>query len=392
MKIAFVVQRYGEEVMGGSEFHCRKVAEKLADEGFDCTVFTTTAKDYITWRNEYSQGRSELNKVEVRRFKVKKERDIQAFNQYSDWIFSNEHTHEQEIQWLEQQGPYCPDLVKALRNEEPKFDVFIFFTYLYYSTYWGLQNIKKPKILVPTAHDEPPLHLDIMKSVFGLPNAFIFNTESEKRMLYRNFCFNGKYQDTVGVGIDISGSSDIKDFLRKYNLNFPYILYAGRIERGKGCQELIDYFEKYSSQRPELELVLIGKLLMRLPDQKRIHYVGFIPINDKNAAMKAALLTVHPSYLESLCMAALESLALETPILVQERTEPLKDHCLKSNGGLWYSSYEEFEAGIELLWKDERLRNIMGQNGRLYVEKHYSWRKVIGKYIKAFEFFGFDSQ
>jgi glycosyltransferase involved in cell wall biosynthesis len=392
MKIAFVVQRYGEEVMGGSEFHCRQVAEKLADEGFDCTVFTTTAKDYITWRNEYSQGRSELNKVEVRRFKVKKERDIQAFNQYSDWIFSNEHTHEQEIQWLEQQGPYCPDLVEALRNEEHKFDVFVFFTYLYYNTYWGLQNIKKPKILVPTAHDEPPLHLDIMKSVFELPNAFIFNTESEKRMLYRNFRLNGKYQDTVGVGIDISGSSDIKDFLRKYNLNFPYILYAGRIERGKGCQDLIDYFEKYSSQRPELELVLIGKLLMRLPDQKRIHYVGFIPVNDKNAAMKAALLTVHPSYLESLCMAALESLALETPILVQERTEPLKDHCLKSNGGLWYSSYEEFEAGIELLWKDGRLRNIMGQNGRLYVEKHYSWRKVIDKYIKAFEFFGFDSQ
>jgi glycosyltransferase involved in cell wall biosynthesis len=391
LKIAFVVQRYGKEVMGGSELHCRQIAEKLAEEGFNCTVFTTAAKDYISWKNEYLPGSSDLNKVEVKRYKVHQKRDIKAFNQYSDWIFSHRHSREQEIQWLEQQGPHSPDLIKALKKEQHKFDVFIFFTYLYYNTYWGLKSIDKPKILVPTAHDEPPLHLDIMKEVFDLPDAFIFNTESEKRMLYQNFDFGQKIQDIVGVGIDIPEPSDVSSFLEKYNLAQPFILYAGRIEKGKGCEDLVHYFEKYSSHRPGLKLVLIGKLLMELPDCSHIRYIGFVPLRDKNAAMQAAALTVHPSHLESLCMAALESMASGTPILAQGRTEPLKDHCRKSNGGLWYSNYKEFEATTDLLLKDEKLRKIMGENGRSYVIKNYSWKNVINKYKKIFKFLGFDS-
>jgi len=392
MKIAFVVQRYGKEVMGGSELHCRQIAEKLAEEGFKCTVFTTAAQDYITWKNEYPQGRSELNKVEIKRYKVRKPRDIHAFNQYSDWIFSHPHTREQEIQWLEQQGPMSPDLIKALTKEQDRFDVFIFFTYLYFNTYWGLKSIDRPKILVPTAHDEPPLHLDIMKEVFDQPDAFIFNTESEKRMLYQNFDFEKKVQDVVGVGIDIPRPLDVRPFLKKYDLTRPFILYAGRIERGKGCQDLIDYFVKYSEQRPGLELVLMGKRLMELPERPDLRCLGFVPLSDKEAGMQAAAFTVHPSYLESLCMAALESLASETPILVQERTEPLKDHCVKSSGGLWYSNYKEFEAASDLFLKDQKLRRIMSEKGRAYVIKNYSWPHIIDKYKKIFNLLGFDSK
>jgi len=391
MKVAFVVQRYGKEVMGGSEFHCRQIAEKLTEEGCECTVFTTTAKDYITWKNEYPQGSSILNKVEIKRFKVKKERDIKEFNQYSDWIFSHDHSYEQEILWMERQGPFSPDLIQGIKREEQNFDVFIFFTYLYYNTYWGLKSVSRPKILVPTAHDEPPLHLDIMKEIFEKPDAFIFNTESEKRMLHKNFDFKGKHQDTAGVGIDIPGPSDINAFLRKYHLKQPFILYAGRIEKGKGIQDLIHYFEEYSSRKPDLELILIGKLFMKIPESQRLRYIGFVPSEDKNAAMRSAALTVHPSYLESLCMAALESLAAGTPILVQERTEPLKDHCVKSNAGLWYSNYKQFETAVDLFLKDHKLKRSMGKNGLSYVKKNYSWDKVMDRYKRSFELLGFDS-
>jgi glycosyltransferase involved in cell wall biosynthesis len=386
MKIAFVVQRYGKEVMGGSELHCRQIAERLVDRGFDCTVYTTTAKDYISWKNEYPSGKTILNGVVIKRYKVNKERDIESFNRYSDWIFFNKHTHEDEIEWLNQQGPFCPALVKALEEEEKDHDLFIFFTYLYYNTYWGLQRLKGKKVLVPTAHDEPALHLEVMKEVFSAPHAFMFNTESEKKMIGRLFSFEGKYQETVGVGVEFPEKLRSPRFLQKYQLSPPFILYAGRIEKGKGCQELVDYFLKFSRKNIGLSLILIGNLLMELPSHPRIKYLGFLSPEEKNEATASALVTIHPSHYESLCMAALESLAARTPILVQERAEPLKQHCLKGKSGLFYSNYQEFEEALNLFLKDSKLRRKMGENGLEYVREKYSWPVVIEKYFSLFRF------
>lgn len=380
MKVAFVVQRYGKEVMGGSELHCRLVAERMARAGHEVTVFTTTAKDYITWKSEYPAGKSSLNGVCIRRFPVEKERDVVSFNEHSDWIFHHAHAKKDELEWMERQGPFCPTLPEALEVEEGSHDHFIFFTYLYYTTYWGLKRIRRIKTLVPTAHDEPALYLGIMREVFEEPGAFMFNTEAEREMLGRRFSFDRKYQDIVGVGVDIPEEVDVAGFLRKYGVQQPFLLYAGRVEPGKGCRELIDYFLKCSPRQPELSLVLIGNLLMELPSHPGIRYLGFVSPEEKNAAMASALATCHPSRYESLCMAALESMGVRTPILVQAQADPLKQHCLKGLGGLYYENFEEFEEALSLLLRDTRLREAMGENGLAYVRANYTWPTVIGKY------------
>jgi len=388
MKIAFIVQRYGKEVMGGSELHCRQIAERLVESGMECTVYTTTAKDYTTWRNEYPPGESLFNGVSIKRFKVDKERNMESFNKFSEWIFSQKHNREDELEWLVQQGPYCPSLIEALEKDAKNYDIFIFFTYLYYNTYWGLRTIKGRAVLVPTAHDEPPLHLEIMKEVFSFPQSFIFNTESEKAMLSRLFSFKHKYSDVVGVGVDIPSGVGGSLFRQKYGIRPPFILYAGRIEKGKGCGELIDYFLRYSRRKPDLTLVLIGKLLMDLPAHPRIRYLGFVSPEDKNIAMASSLVTVHPSHLESLCIAALESMAVQTPLLVQEKTEPLKQHCIKGKSGLYYSNYGEFEEALDLLLSDSDLRTLLGKSGLNYVRENYAWSRVIQKYMKLFDYLG----
>ena len=138
MKIAFVVQRYGTEILGGSEYHCRLIAERVA-ERHQVEVLTTCAREYITWKNEYPEGADRVRGVTVRRFPTTRTRDLAAFNQYSDWIFNNSHTRQDELEWLKQQGPWTPALVEYLRRTHQQYDVLIFFTYLYATTVLGVE-------------------------------------------------------------------------------------------------------------------------------------------------------------------------------------------------------------------------------------------------------------
>src|SRR5438876_8876103 len=99
MKLALVVQRYGTEVLGGSEHLCRLVAERLAAQ-HEVEVLTTCARDYVTWKNEYQEGTDRVRGVTVRRFANAQTRDLTAFNEYSDWIYHHAHTPAEELDWL----------------------------------------------------------------------------------------------------------------------------------------------------------------------------------------------------------------------------------------------------------------------------------------------------
>jgi len=72
--LGFVVQRYGQDIVGGSEALCRTVAELLCASR-PIEVLTSCAKDYMTWRNEHKPGDYTLNGVRIRRFPVDFERD-----------------------------------------------------------------------------------------------------------------------------------------------------------------------------------------------------------------------------------------------------------------------------------------------------------------------------
>ena len=66
MRVAFIVQRYGTEILGGSEYHCRLIAEHLSAR-HDVEVLTTCAREYTTWENAYPEGADRVRGVTVRR-------------------------------------------------------------------------------------------------------------------------------------------------------------------------------------------------------------------------------------------------------------------------------------------------------------------------------------
>ena len=138
MKSAFVVQRYGNEISGGAEQHCRMVAEKMSRH-MDVEILTTCAEDYTHWRNKYPKGHTFVNNLFVRRFPVAREREPVRFGRIQNRVFYNKHTEKDELTWLNEQGPRCPSLIKHIAKKRNDYDHFIFFSYRYFHSYHGLE-------------------------------------------------------------------------------------------------------------------------------------------------------------------------------------------------------------------------------------------------------------
>jgi glycosyltransferase involved in cell wall biosynthesis len=358
--------------------------------------------------------------VTVRRFATSQERDIADFNRYSDWIFNNPHDTADEMEWLKKQGPWSPGLIDHLKRHHRHYDALIFYTYLYAPTVLGVQIDPARSILVPTAHDEPPIHLGIYQEMFRQPKGIGYLTEPERRFVTETFDRTAVIEDTVGCGVDLpphhaypktadqpgaasepagdpgvadngeSGPSDGErfpshvssrgaGFRRRHRILSPFALYGGRIDPGKGCEELIEYFSSNVSDGGGASLVLMGLKLMPLPDEPFINFAGMLSEQERLQALEAATVVVCPSPYESLSLLALESLAVGTPILCNARSDVLVDHCLRSNGGLFYRDRDEFIECMTLLMADARLRAAMGKSGREYVRRHYRWDVVLGK-------------
>jgi glycosyltransferase involved in cell wall biosynthesis len=376
-EVAFVVQRYGEGITGGSESLARAVAERLAAE-HRITVFTTCARDYVTWRNELPEGPGRLGGVDVLRFPVEEERDLAAFNAFAEPLYARERTHDEEIEFLRRQGPHAPGLVEVLSAHKDRFAAVVFFTYLYSPTYWGLKAAPERSALVPTTHDEPPLRFSIYREVFSLPRTFGFLTPAEEALVRRQFPLGDRPGFLVGMGVEVPPPPDVAGFRARHGLERPYALYAGRIDAGKGCAEMLAFHERYRGERPGgADLVLIGKLAMPEPQGEGVRYLGFLPEAEKAAAMAGARAIVCPSPYESLSIVLLEGFALGTPGLVSARSAVLEEHCWRSNAGLFYADGDEYVEAMAALASEDRLREALGANGRRYVEEEYRWDVVL---------------
>jgi glycosyltransferase involved in cell wall biosynthesis len=380
MKIAFVVQRYGLDVIGGAELICRQIATHLS-RYHTIEVITTCAKDYVTWNNEYPEGPEQVNGVTVRRFRNDYPRDLERFGKLCEML-SMSHRREDELEWMKTQGPYSTGMLEFLEQNKRSYEIFVFFTYLYCTTYFGLPIVRDRSILVPTAHDEPWIHMPLFDEMFHLPNGFMYLTEEEQRFVNQRFRNQHIPSEVVGVGIDEVKDPNPIRFRQKYGIGEPFIIYRGRIDTFKGCPELVKYFQRYKKRTAsDLRLVMDGPLIMEVSADWNIVCPGPLNQTDTFDALCASDLTVMPSELESLSLATLEGWKLGKPALVNGHSTVLRGHCIRSGGGLYYRNYDEFAECLDLLTSDPHLARRLGENGRKYVAEHYSWDVVEKKYL-----------
>jgi glycosyltransferase involved in cell wall biosynthesis len=391
MKLAIVVQRYGADISGGAELHARYIAEHLSAHA-EVRVLTTCARDYITWRNELPQGEERVNGIPVERWPVARERDreLVEFGRRSTQVFTETHSLDDELRWLEAEGPVSPALLSRIRDAGGEFDLVLVFSLRYHTAYHAARAVPDRTVLVPTAEREASLGLAIFPPVLRGVRGIMYNS-FEVRAMIQTLGRNGHVPGVVvGVGSAVPERPEPARARATFGLRHPFIVYVGRIDANKGCAELFDFFTTYLKMRyltlreRELDLVLIGAPVLDVPDHPRIRHLGFVSDADKFDVMAAAELLVMPSYYESLSMVTLEAWALGKPVVANARCDVLVGQCLRSNAGLYYENAGEFAAALDTLLDSPALSATLGERGRQYYAAHYSWPVIERRYLDMF--------
>jgi len=387
MRLAFVVPRYGDDVVGGAETLARGLAEHLPGDHYEVDILTTCARSHFTWENYYPEGITLQNGIKVHRFRVNS-RDINRFIEIQRSIEESiPITIEEQLLWAKE-GVNSDGLYDYIWKMGKGYDYLIFLPYLFGTTFWGSQIYPEISLLIPCLHNEVYARLDIFRLVFEKVKGIIFNSEPERDLARSLFSIGNKATAIVGMGFDPeSGSGYNPDrFRKRFGLNDDYILYFGRKEGGKNLPLLIDYFCRMKRQEGiGLKLVIAGDGEAGIPPDMKDEVIdlGFLSEGDKMDAVAGAVFVCQPSVNESFSIVIMEAWLNGIPVLVHGDCDVTKWHVIKSNGGLYFRDYYEFTEIIRYILKNPEIRKAMGMQGKRYVIDRYSWPAVIKRFDEA---------
>ena len=389
-KIGFVSPWFGAENKGGAETELRELVQQLCGCGVKLEVLATCAKSFRdNWNvNYYKPGLTWENGIPVRRFPVRK-RNVRAFDAVNaKLIHGIKITHAEEEVFCREMIN-SPKLYDYIAQNHAEYAAFVFIPYMFGTTYYGCQACPDKTIMIPCLHDESYAYLDCFREAFSQVRGMVFNSEPERLLAERLYGVKGKYFATFGIGMQTDWSGDGERFRKKYGIDRPFVLYAGRKEVGKRVDELIHHFFEYKkTHRDDTMLVLIGGGKLDIPDSKDIVDLGFVDQQDKYDAYAAATLFCNPSQMESFSLVIMESWLAGCPVLVNGKCAVTRDFVHQTNGGLYYESYLEFEKCMEYLLAYRDIARQMGINGGDYVRDHFAWDVIVDKYKTYFDSLG----
>ncbi|MBM9499835.1 glycosyltransferase family 4 protein [Leptospira sp. 201903071] len=405
-KIAVVSPIFSDQVSGGSEKLIFQFVELLAKD-FEITVLTTRSLDYVSWKNSIPvrenytiQEANNLSKpvcveertsslggtYKVLHFTVEKRRNIDKFNRLSKKILEEPSFQNRENvnHWIEEQGPFVPELIQFIESRKSEFEVFFFVSYLYYPLVFGSPLVAEKSIIIPTFHDEAPAHLPIYKEVLTDLSSYSFNTPEELEVFRNILGFAPSTYSITGMNLNLDKNTLASVSENRSNpknsstdKQDPFLLYVGRVDLGKGFLEMAEWFLdwKKNSELPH-KLRIVGKIASKIParilENQNVEFLGFVEEKRKIKLLQNCACLINSSPLESFSIVLMEAWLAEKPVLVNGKSDVLKGHCLRSNGGLFYSDKKSFSATINYILEHPNDSMEMGKNGKRYVEQNFN--------------------
>ncbi len=406
-KIAFTVTRYGENINGGAELHCRMLAERLAGK-YDVEVLTTCVTDYVTGKCGFEEGTSMLNGVTVRRFPVTAY-DRDAEKKWLSRIRSVRRIRRllYRLGWLKyfaSRWPVCkwgldadinalkcsvfhsPEMNAYIEKHKSEYKAVFSITATYAPFYFTAMAAGEKMIGIPTLHPERAAFRPSLTQSFTKTACLGFNTGSEMTLAENIFGrenISGRIISTGIEDIEPAGWDEVK---RKFALPDRYAIFIGRIEKGK-AGKLIRYYTKYVEEHPDApKLVMVGGIVREVGRHKDIIYTGFVSDSEKRSILQHALVLINPSKYESLSLVLLEALRDNIPVLVNGKCNVLREHCILSGGAVrYYVNYRDFRKEFGTVTADGIVRERMIADGRKYYEENYGWNVILPRLYEAID-------
>ena len=158
---------------------------------------------------------------------------------------------EDERDWLRRQGPYVARPRGRAARGDGRFAAVVFFTYLYYPTCEGLRGgAPSARCSSPPPTTSRRCASRIYDEVFARPRAFAFLTGPEEALVRARFDLGDR-----PAAVDRHRRRDARTRRRRRLPHPPRpgraatSLYAGRIDAGKGCAEMLAFYERYRRDR-----------------------------------------------------------------------------------------------------------------------------------------------
>jgi glycosyltransferase involved in cell wall biosynthesis len=272
-----------------------------------------------------------------------------------------------------------PGLFEYLLDHASDYRVLVFAPYLYWTTVACSLVAPERTVLLPCLHDEPAARLAVFDREFREPAGIWFLTEPEADLARRLRPDLARHV-VIGAGVDVPTGYDPDGFRRRYGVDGPFVLYAGRREAAKGLRELLDGFvAAVEHDRLGLRLVLAGPGRVAVPLRARdlVVDVGVLSARDRDDAMAAATAVVQPSAYESFSRSMMEAWLAGTPVVANAASAVSAWHVHRAGAGATYTGPDGLAAALRAVLGPDAAADAA--RGREYVLREYTWPVVLDR-------------